>query len=266
MIYVSASEMEDAFRLFTVMNNRGIKLRNSDILKADNLGAIKDDSKRMDYGRKWEETESYFGEDFDAFLAQLRTILVKGKAAFSLLKEFEDNIYNPKKYDRDTKTYTKLSPLLLKGEDTFKFVDKYKNYYEQIFDNENFELSNDYELYNRLQLMQKGFEADLWIAPLLRYYDKFKTNEILVFISMLENKFGNDWLLGLTPTERIENMNRLIQAIDDVSTPDKLFSNDILKLDDEQLIEILNGNIYGRRAARYILLNLAIPLTKVHIE
>jgi hypothetical protein len=163
------------------MNNRGIKLRNSDILKADNLGMIRDDSKRIDYGKKWEETENYFGEDFDIFLAQLRTILVKRKAVSSLLKEFEDNIYKPKEYDRNKKTFTKLEPLLPKGEETFKFVDKYKNYYEQIFDNENFELSNDYHLYNRLQLVQKGVEADLWIAPLLRYYDKFKTNEILVF-------------------------------------------------------------------------------------
>lgn len=256
MIYVAASELEDAFRLFTVMNNRGIKLRNSDILKADNLGSIEENSKRMDYGKRWEETESYFGEDFDSFLAHLRTILVKRKAAFSLLKEFEDNIYNPKEYDRNTKTFSKLQPLLLKGEETFKFIDKYKSYYEQIFDNENFELSNDYELYNRLQLMQKGFEADLWIAPLLRYYDKFKTNEILLFVRMLENKFANDWLVGLTPTERIENMNKLIQTIDEVSTPFGLFSTDALKLDNEHLIEILSGNIYGKRAARYILLKI----------
>ena len=54
--------------------------------------------------KKWEETESYFAEDFDAFLSHLRTILVKQKAAVSLLKEFEDNIYNPKSFDRNTKT------------------------------------------------------------------------------------------------------------------------------------------------------------------
>jgi uncharacterized protein with ParB-like and HNH nuclease domain len=256
MIYVSASELEDAFRLFTVMNNRGIKLRNSDILKADNLSLIKDTSKRMDYGKEWEKAESYFGEGFDYFLAHLRTILVKRKAAFSLLKEFEDNIYNPKEYDRNAKVFSKLTPLLLKGEETFKFVDKYKSYYEQLFDNDNFELSSDYELYNRLQLMQNGFEADLWIAPLLRYYDKFKTNGLLFFVRMLENKFGNDWLLGLTPTERIENMNKLIQTIDDVSVPDGLFSTDVLELDNEQLIEILSGNIYGRKAAKYILLKI----------
>ena len=114
MIYVATEEREDAFRLFTVMNSRGVKLRNSDILKADNLGRIKNDIERMRLAKKWEETETYFGEDFDNFLSHLRTILVKQKAAVSLLKEFEDNIYNPKSFDRITKNYTKLPPLLQK--------------------------------------------------------------------------------------------------------------------------------------------------------
>ncbi len=104
MIYVCAEDLEDAFRLFTIMNSRGVKLRNSDILKAENLGKVKDNTKRLELAKKWEETESYFAEDFDAFLSHLRTILVKQKAAVSLLKEFEDNIYNPKSFDRNTKT------------------------------------------------------------------------------------------------------------------------------------------------------------------
>lgn len=40
MIYVGSEELDDAFRLFTVMNNRGIKLRSSDILKASNLALV----------------------------------------------------------------------------------------------------------------------------------------------------------------------------------------------------------------------------------
>ncbi len=256
MIYVSADELEDAFRLFTVMNSRGLKLRNSDILKADNLGKIKDNVKRLDCTKKWVETENYFAEDFDAFLSHLRTIIVKQKAAVSLLKEFEDNIYNPTSYDRTTKTKTKLPALLNKGEDTFKFVDKYKKYYEQLFDNENYDLTGDFELYNSLQLMKKGFEADFWIAPLLRFYDKFKTNKLINFIKALDNKFANDWLIGFTPTTRIENVNAVIQTIDDAKTPNDILQNACLNLDTKDLLGTLEGNIYGRRTARYILLKL----------
>ena len=256
MIYVSADELEDAFRLFTVMNSRGIKLRNSDILKADNLGKIKDNTKRLECAKKWEDTESYFAEDFDAFLSHLRTILVKQKAAVSLLKEFEDNIYNPTIYDRTNKTKTKLPALLNKGEDTFKFVDKYKRHYEQLFENENYDLTSSFELYNYLTLMRKGFEADLWIAPLLRFYDKFKTNKLINFVKSLDNKFANDWLVGFTPTTRIENVNAIIQAIDDAKTSSEVLQNTCLLLDNKDLIDTLEGSIYGRRAARYVLLKL----------
>lgn len=256
MIYVSAGELEDAFRLFTVMNSRGVKLRNSDILKANNLGKIKDDTKRLDCAKKWEETESYFGEDFDAFLSHLRTILVKQKAAVSLLKEFEDNIYNPTSYDRTNKIKTKLPALLNKGEATFEFVDKYKQYYEQLFENVNYDLTGSFELYNYLHLMRKGFEADFWVAPLLRYYDKFRIDQIINFVKALDNKFANDWLVGLTPTKRIENVNAIIQAIDDAKTANDVFLSSSLTHDNKDLLDKLAGNIYGRRAARYILLKL----------
>jgi len=256
MIYVCAEDLEDAFRLFTIMNSRGVKLRNSDILKAENLGKVKDNTKRLELAKKWEETESYFAEDFDAFLSHLRTILVKQKAAVSLLKEFEDNIYNPKSFDRNTKTYTNLPPLLQKGEDTFKFVDKYKKHYEQLFDNDNYALTGSFELLNFLHLMQKGFEADFWIAPLLRYYDKYKNSKLIEFVKVLDNKFANDWLLGYSPTQRIENVNSIIQKIDDAKNEDEVLNDSILTLDKNELLTTLQGNIYGRRAARYILLKL----------
>lgn len=256
MIYVCAEDLEDAFRLFTIMNSRGVKLRNSDILKAENLGKVKDNTKRLELAKKWEETESYFAEDFDAFLSHLRTILVKQKAAVSLLKEFEDNIYNPKSFDRNTKTYTNLPPLLQKGEDTFKFVDKYKKHYEQLFDNDNYALTSSFELFNFLHLMQKGFEADFWIAPLLRYYDKYKNSKLIDFVKALDNKFANDWLLGYSPTQRIENVNAIIQKIDDAKNEDEVINDSILTLDKTELLATLQGNIYGRRAARYILLKL----------
>lgn len=256
MIYVSAEELEDAFRLFTVMNSRGVKLRNSDILKADNLGRISDNTKRMDWAKKWEETETYFGEDFDNFMSHLRTILVKRKAAVSLLKEFEENIYSPRSFDRNTKTYTKLPPLLQRGEDTFKFVDRYKKHYEYLFENDNYSLSNSFEFYNQLHLMQKGFEADFWIAPLLRYYDKFKTDKLIPFLKALENKFGADWIVGTTPTIRIENINSIINAIDNSATSADVLTHECLHTDNVDLVMTLAGNIYGKRAAKYILLKL----------
>ena len=257
MIYVSADELDDAFRLFTVMNSRGIKLRNSDILKADNLGKLRNDTiKRSEYAKEWEDIESYFGESFDIFLSHLRTILVKQKASVSLLKEFEDNIYNPSSYDKTSKTRTALTPLLNKGEETFKFIGKYKNHFEQLFDNDNYSLTRSFEIYNYLNLLKNGFEADFWVAPLLRFYDKFKTDQLVVFIKALDNKFANDWLVGCTITTRIENVNAIIQSIDHAKTSNEVLQHDCLSVDPRNLIDVLQGDIYGKRAARYVLLKL----------
>jgi len=238
------------------MNNRGIKLRNSDILKAENLAKVVDESKRTAFAKKWEQIEEYHGEDFDNFLSQLRTILVKQKAGYNLLREFQDNIYAPKEYDRNTKTYYSKVPLLEKGEATFQFISKYQTHYQELFENDHFDLTSSYEFFNHIKLMEAGFEADLWIAPLLNYYDRYKKANLIDFTKALEHKFASDWLTGLTPTLRIENMNAIIQKIDESIDPTDVLHSNELKIDQEELKSVLKGEIYGRRAAKYILLKL----------
>lgn len=254
MIYVGSEELDDAFRLFTVMNNRGVKLRSSDILKASNLALVSDEE-RIKAAKKWEEAENYFGEDFDEFLSHLRSILVKKKATVSLLKEYEDNIYAPKEYDRSNKITKNLPPLLNKGIDTFNFVDKYRKHYIEIFDNNHYELSKSFELNNLLVMMKSGFESDFWIAPLLKYYDKFGNHELISFVKSLDNAFAYDWLVGLTPTSRIENVNHWMETIDSKTNEEVIA---LLKehIDQIELAHELDKKIYGRRAAKYLMLKL----------
>jgi uncharacterized protein with ParB-like and HNH nuclease domain len=256
MIYVATEEREDAFNLFTVMNSRGMKLRNSDILKAENLAKITNDKEREVYAKKWEEIEGYFAEDFDIFLSHLRTILVKQKAAYNLLKEYEENIYNPKEFDRNSKKYSLKPPLLMKGKDTFDFIERYYNSYRFLFENEHFNLTNSFEIYNQLILMQTGFEADYWIAPFLRYYDKYKTNDLLKFLYLLDIKFSADWVIGLSPTKRIENTNAIIKEIEIAADQASLFGSDVFKFETQDFIRVLSGGIYRRGYDRYILLKI----------
>lgn len=77
MIYISADSLEDAFRLFSVMNDRGQKLSNADILKSSNLEKIEDDGEMNEYAREWENMQEDLGNDFDRFLAYVRTMLLK---------------------------------------------------------------------------------------------------------------------------------------------------------------------------------------------
>jgi uncharacterized protein with ParB-like and HNH nuclease domain len=254
MIHVTAEELEDAFHLFTVMNNRGVRLRNSDILKAENLSKVKSDIERVKYAKNWETIEEYFGEDFDNFLSHLRTIVVKTKANISLLKEYEDNIYSPKEYDPNTKLYNAKPPLLQKGNATFDFIDRYFEHYQALFENNNFSLENNYEFDNLSTLMLRGLEADYWKAALLKYYDKFKTNNLLEFLKALDNKFSADWIIGLSPTARIENINSIIKQIDKTQVFNELITSDVFGINKGELGKIISGGIYGRGFARYLLL------------
>ena len=61
MIYVATEELQDAFQLFTVLNNRGVKLSSSDILKAENLKELSA-ADRTSWATRWEEMETYFGD------------------------------------------------------------------------------------------------------------------------------------------------------------------------------------------------------------
>lgn len=249
MIYVSSSSLEDAFKLFTVMNDRGIKLRNSDILKAENLHLVSN-SNREKYAKEWEEIENYFEDDFDVFLSHLRTILVKEKARKNLLDEFEENIYFKKGSKKGT------APLLAKGEETFKYIKKYKKHFDEIFSQDHFDIFGNYKFDNLITIMKNVLPADLWIAPLLRYYDKFGENNLMTFLEKLDNKFSNDWIIGLTPTSRIENMNNIIKIIDSTGTTEDILKNEIFKINQNDFMNVLSDNIYGRRFARYVLYKL----------
>ncbi|MFH1897460.1 MAG: DUF262 domain-containing HNH endonuclease family protein [Candidatus Desantisbacteria bacterium] len=256
MIYVAAEELEDAFHLFIVMNSRGIKLRNSDILKVENLAKVADATARTKYAKTWESIEEYFSEDFDNFLSHLRTILVKQKAGYNLLKEYEDNVYAPKEFDRNTKTYTPKPPLLTKGKSTFDFIERYYKHYLDLFDDDNYSLTNSFELYNQLALMRFGFEADYWIAPLLRYYEKYKTSALLKFLYLLDAKFSSDWIIGFSPTDRIEKTNAIIREIETATDQNSLFASPAFKVETQDLLRVLSGGIYGRHYGRYILLKI----------
>ena len=237
LIYVSSKNLDDAFRMFTVLNNRGIKLRNADILKADNLSAVKTPEKQKEYAKNWETIENYFGDEFDGFLSHLQSILTKQKASQSLLKEFEDNIFAKNK--------------LNKGNEFFEFVQKYKKHYEELFDsNENLELKN------LLTLMSTGFESEIWIAPLLCYYDKFGKDNLLKFIRKLNNKFASDWISGLTPTLRIASMNDVTNAIENSEGSDELLDKDCFTINQTAITVFLQSDMYGKHPTRYILLLL----------
>lgn len=255
MIYVATEELQDAFQLFTVLNNRGVKLSSSDILKAENLKELSA-ADRTSWATRWEEMETYFGEDFDKFLSHIRTILVKKKQTTTLLKEFDEFVYSNQEYDRTQKKYVPRTPILRRGRDTFELLYSYYHTYQEVFDTDHSVVTGDYEITNYLKLMETGFGADYWIAPVLDYYRKYRRLGFVAFLKALDRKLSADWITAATPTVRMENVNAILREIEASQDSAALLQSKTFTINKSDFERVINGDIYGRSFAKYLLLKL----------
>ena len=88
IVAVSTPTRQAAFRIFSVMNSRGMSLLATDIIKADIIGAIRE-SWHDDYNDKWEEMEVEVGRNgFNDLFGHIRMIIAKVKAKKALQDEF----------------------------------------------------------------------------------------------------------------------------------------------------------------------------------
>lgn len=231
-IYVSTDNTEDAFRMFTILNDRGIPLTNADILKSQNIGALSNDKEVNKFARMWEEIEGKYGDGFDRFLQYIRTILVQEKARTNLLDEF------------DKKVYDSNTPKLKRGKETFQLISKYSDIYDDIIELSDDKLSNNYK--NLVTIMKIGLRSEDWIPPVMHFFAKFKYN-------------------GL------DAMNYILKAIDAVEeskVKDLLNNNKLFQIDKNDFVNNINGDIYKKQYARYLLLKYEFLLSEntVHLS
>jgi hypothetical protein len=127
LVIVTTPSLDSAYRIFSVMNDRGLALEPSDIFKADLVGAIAE-SKRDDYAKKWEAAEESLGRGgFAELFLHTRTIILKTRLRRELLVEFRDQVLKPHLDRGDPATF--IDDVLL------PYADAYVHLTEQDFDN-----------------------------------------------------------------------------------------------------------------------------------
>ncbi len=95
LVVVTTSSRESAFRVFSVMNNRGLDLLATDIIKSDVIGVINDSDNTLveNYTNRWEEIETQVGRDnFNDLFGHIRTLKSKIKARKGLIEEFSEYV------------------------------------------------------------------------------------------------------------------------------------------------------------------------------
>lgn len=94
LVVVSTPDLNSAYRIFSVMNARGLPLTPPDIFKSRVIGAIPE-SDRGDYAELWEDLEEDLGRDeFGDLFLYVRTIVSKSRAVKGLLTEFPEQVLN----------------------------------------------------------------------------------------------------------------------------------------------------------------------------
>ncbi|KNZ69317.1 hypothetical protein Tfer_2114 [Thermincola ferriacetica] len=259
MIYVSTKDFEDAYRLFTIINDRGLQLRRIDILKANNLAEINDSTVRKEYAKIWEDMEDDLGsEEFENLISFIRSIEVKEKAKEDVLKEFNKLIFGKDKIAR--------------GQEFIQYLKEYKEIYQRlVVDRDVFEKDAQHkkiciQYKNLIYIMKNFLPSNEWIPPLLYYYQKFDKEKLLDFIIKLEQKFIADWVIGLTLTKRIVNMNAVLKEIELATEPSEIINNVVLEFDHNRFKNEIGQDVYGKSYVKYILLKLEYLESEHNVE
>jgi hypothetical protein len=92
LVTVATPDLDSAYRIFGVLNSRGLDLSATDILKAEIIGGI-EPALRDTYTRKWEDEEEDLGRDeFGDLFSHIRMAYRKAKPQGTLLKEFKEHV------------------------------------------------------------------------------------------------------------------------------------------------------------------------------
>lgn len=93
LVVVSTANFDSAYRIFSVLNDRGLDLSHADVLKADVLGALLNEDDRNAYATKWEGIEEDLGrEPFKDLFSHIRTIFVRKKVEKTVLAELREHV------------------------------------------------------------------------------------------------------------------------------------------------------------------------------
>ena len=92
LIIVTTPDLGAAYRIFSVLNNRGLDLTVADLLKAEIIGAITS-TLQTEYTERWEALEERLGSaDFSGFFGHVTAVYHKAPARATILEEFRQYV------------------------------------------------------------------------------------------------------------------------------------------------------------------------------
>jgi hypothetical protein len=236
LVVISTPDLEAAYRIFSVLNNRGLDLAPIDIIKAQVLGLIRTtagDVKSRAYAKEWSRIESALGRDaFGDLFGHIRTIYAKQKQRATLVKEFQEHVTEYK------------APIDL--------VDKVIKPYAEVWDfvrDADFEATEHAETINEHLSWLNRVDFKDWVPPALVYFKRFRQQPKLLaeFFQSLERLTYVLLVTKVGINERIETYAALTKEIEPETFKGHLVALITLALTDAQkrkFVAALDGDVY----------------------
>ena len=230
LVVVSASEQESAYRIFSVMNDRGLNLSPTDILKAEVIGGI-ESGRRSVYTNEWEAIEEDLGrEDFRDLFTHIRMIHVKSKARGNLTREFRESVL------KDVSGMEFIDRMLTPMANAYRIVSR-----AAYMDSAKADAVNSY-----LEHLGRIDNFD-WVPPAIDFFRRHAHDHdsLLEFARDLERLAFGMFILRWNINDRIGRYSEVLQEIQTgaaLSSPESR-----LQLSQEErkgVLEALDGPIY----------------------
>lgn len=250
LVVVSTPDLDSAYRIFSILNDRGLDLSHADILKSEIVGRIPSGEQEK-YNEQWEDAEEDLGrEAFSDLFAHTRMIFRKQKMRESILKEFREFVV---KQVSDSKKL--IDDVLIPFADALAVI-KTSGYVS----------TGGAEKVNSLLRWLNRIDNTDWLPPAVSFLAKNRSDSASLqrFFSDLERLAAFMMVCRFGINERIERYGKVLTAIED--HVDLRGDDSPLQLRPEerqQFFDELNGDLYLQSAKRrlYVLLRLDSALS-----
>lgn len=246
LVVVSTPDTDSAYRIFSVLNDRGLDLSHADILKADIVGKIDGDELQKSYAAKWEEAEEAIGRDpFKDLFGHLRMIHRRAKLEGTVLAEFRkfvvDKAPDPKKL---------IDDVIVAGAWAFDQVRRC-SWEGDAEEKVQARIETSLEWLNRLDNVD-------WVPPAIRVMQSTAdANSVLTHIAALERLAAFLLVTRANVNERVHRYAGVLESIDKGTSLAPTAPLQLTNDEQTRFVATLNGEVYLEPKIRvYVLLRL----------
>jgi uncharacterized protein with ParB-like and HNH nuclease domain len=237
LVAVSTPSQQSAFRVFSVLNSRGLNLLHTDIIKSDLIGRIPA-SMQEEYTEKWEDLEVQTGRDeFVELFGHIRMIYAKSKARKSLLEEFKEHVQSKEHSSEDLIS---------------KVIEPYAEAYLVAKKQKYLSTTNAQEINQFLWWLNRIDNSD-WLPVAIVYLARKNSNQqhVLAFFQGLERLAAFMHICGKNVNFRIDRYAQVLTALSTQQTHNGFIKAlDLTKAERNEMQETLDGDVYRFPARR----------------